>query len=177
MYNECRHILPGGKKCHSPALRNQAFCYYHTHLRRYRHPSPSDNPSLPSIEDHHGIQIALTQVLSVLNSPYVDIRRARLLLSGLHLAAALARQIASLQASEVVRSCEEVDGVALADEKAVCEPPTDCRNCARRLTCENFEEPDENEDDEEQEAEDPLEENNDHSQEGPDTEEHPEEES
>jgi hypothetical protein len=29
MYNECRHIFTSGKKCQSPALKEQNFCYFH----------------------------------------------------------------------------------------------------------------------------------------------------
>ena len=32
MYIECRHILPNGRKCHSPALRGKPFCFHHAKL-------------------------------------------------------------------------------------------------------------------------------------------------
>ncbi|MGA9583676.1 MAG: hypothetical protein WBQ95_00030, partial [Terracidiphilus sp.] len=66
MYHECRHIMPSGKKCHSPALQNQVYCYYHKNLHRYNRPAASDNLTLFEVEDNRGIQIALTQVLTAL---------------------------------------------------------------------------------------------------------------
>ncbi|MGA8740633.1 MAG: hypothetical protein WB561_05545 [Terracidiphilus sp.] len=140
MYHECRHIMPSGKKCHSPALHNQAYCYYHNNLRRYSRPPVGDNLSLSSIEDNRGIQIALTQVLTALNSPYMDTRRAGLLLYGLQIATQLANRTSGLEPDEAVRTCDDSTGAALAPGKTVCEPPRDCRNCTRQDTCENYEE-------------------------------------
>ncbi len=145
MYNECRHIMPSGKKCHSPALKNQAYCYYHNDLRRHSRPPASDNLTLHSIEDKHGIQIALTQILAALNSPYMDTRRAGLMLYGLQLAMQIAKSIADVKPSEAVRTCDETDGALLAPEKSVCEPPLDCRDCPRQETCEDYQDPDEEE--------------------------------
>jgi hypothetical protein len=34
MFRECRHIKTDGKKCHSPAKRGSAFCYFHARSRR-----------------------------------------------------------------------------------------------------------------------------------------------
>jgi hypothetical protein len=150
MYNECRHIMPSGKKCHAPALRNQPHCYYHQNLRRYGSaPNPEKLISFP-IEDVRGIQISLTQVLGALNSPYMDTRRAGLLLYGLQIATQLAKQIPAIEPEEIVRTCEETDGVSLAPEKAVCEPSIDCHNCSRQHACENYEEPEEDADEQHQ---------------------------
>jgi hypothetical protein len=156
MYHECRHILPSGKRCHSPALHGQAYCYYHNNLRRCSRPLVGDNFTLPSIEDNRGIQIALTQVLTALNSPYMDTRRAGLMLYGLQIATQLANRTSDLEPDEAVRTCDDSTGAALAPEKTVCEPPRDCRNCPRQHTCENYEEPAEDDEEEEvEEAEEP----------------------
>jgi hypothetical protein len=145
MYHECRHIMPSGKKCHSPALQNQAYCYYHNNLHRYSRPAASDNLTLFPVEDNRGIQIALTQVLTALNSPYLDTRRGGLMLYGLQIAAQLANRTSDLEPDQAVRTCDETTGAALAPEKTVCEPPRDCRNCSRQHTCEDYEDPDEDE--------------------------------
>ncbi len=158
MYSECRHIMPSGRKCHSPALRNQPYCYYHQNLHRYSNPPNPDKLAVFPIEDVRGIQIALTQVLAALNSPYMDNRRAGLLLYGLQIAAQLAKHVPALEPDEAVRTCEETAGVALAPEKSVCEPPCDCRDCPRQHTCENYEEPEEEEQEEEEEEEQDTEE-------------------
>lgn len=147
MYNECRHIMPSGKKCHSPALREKPYCYYHTNLHRLGDPSKPAAKELPvpAIEDANGIQIALTQVLGALNSPYMDTRRASLLLYGLQIATQLTKRVSSLSPSEAVRSHSEENGDVLAPEITVCEPYEDCIQCAGYATCEKEERLDEDE--------------------------------
>ena len=83
MFQECRHIMPSGLRCHSPALRDESFCYYHSSLHRSTAPKGKfDDQSLqlPTLEDSSAVQIALTQVLSALGSSQLDSRRAGLLL-------------------------------------------------------------------------------------------------
>jgi hypothetical protein len=62
MYKECRHIMPSGKKCHSPAHLDKSFCYHHTNLHRLGDPArpAAKELPLPAIEDAAGIQIPLT---------------------------------------------------------------------------------------------------------------------
>lgn len=142
VYNECRHIMPSGKKCHSPALRNKAYCYYHDALHRAGHASVTGKAEpMPAIEDASGIQIALTQVLNALNSPYMDTRRAGLLLYGLQIAAQLTSRRTDLNSrTDAVRDLSYADdGEVLAPEKVTCEPLEDCLKCGQRETCENFE--------------------------------------
>jgi hypothetical protein len=62
MFVECRHIKPSGIQCKSPALRGTPYCYFHTNLYRSRNPSSANDKdpiTLPSLEDIHGVQIAL----------------------------------------------------------------------------------------------------------------------
>jgi hypothetical protein len=47
MYNECRHIFTSGKKCQSPALKDQDFCYFHSNTRK--RPAPKDEAYEPYI--------------------------------------------------------------------------------------------------------------------------------
>jgi hypothetical protein len=147
MYNECRHIMPSGKKCHSPALRDKPYCYYHTNLHRLADPASAAAKQLPlnAIEDASGIQIALTQVLGALNSPYMDTRRAGLLLYGLQIATQLTTRVSAPRPRESVRSLSEDNGETLAPENTVCEPYEDCVKCADYATCEKSERLDEDE--------------------------------
>jgi hypothetical protein len=159
MYNECRHIMPSGKKCHSPALRDKTYCYYHTNLPRLADPANTAAKQLPlnAIEDARGIQIALTQVLGALNSPYMDTRRAGLLLYGLQIATQLTNRVSAPRPDESVRSLSEDNGDSLAPEITICEPDEDCIKCAGYATCEKEDRLDEDEfefAEEEQEQED-----------------------
>jgi hypothetical protein len=158
MYNECRHIMPSGKKCHSPALRDKVYCYHHANLHRLSDPASraAQDLPVPAIEDISGIQIALTQILGALNSPYMDTRRAGLLLYGLNLAATLVSRAAAPSPSESVRDvCNEDNGNLLAPATSVCEPPQDCFQCAEWENCEKTGRVDEDEfeDDDEDESE------------------------
>ena len=94
---------------------------------------------MPPIEDTRGIQIALTQILGALNSPYMDTRRAGLCLYGLQIAAQLTRRSDHHSPTDTVRNpCHEEEGEVLAPEKVTCEPPEDCLKCNKRETCEDF---------------------------------------
>jgi hypothetical protein len=100
----CRHIHTSGRRCGSPALRGEQFCYYHHTTRRpgprYRgvHPSAYDF-EMPDLDDLAGIQFALAQVLSLVAGNQIDPKRARLLLYGIDSASrALARNLRRISA-------------------------------------------------------------------------------
>jgi|GEM_PF-2041929 len=88
---QCRHIFTDGRRCASPCLRQQEFCYYHHTTRK-----PAANPKqrrsrrstfhLPLPEDRSAIQSSIGQVLQRIASNDIDPRRAGLLLYGLQIA-------------------------------------------------------------------------------------------
>jgi hypothetical protein len=121
MYNECRHILPSGCKCHSPALTGKPFCYYHANLRRKHSTAGSAAKRLPvpQIEDARGIQLTLQQVLAAVESPFIHRRAIGHTLYGLQLAIQLLGRIQPPAPAEVVRT--------------LCNPETTARS-TRRLT-------------------------------------------
>ena len=125
MVHECRHIMPSGNKCKSPALRESAFCYYHVNLRRATGPKGVfDSIELPPLEDSCGLQIALAQVLDAVIHQRIDSKRAGLLLYGLQIAAQLnARRTDA--ANPVRELCHDDHGNTLAPEEPVCEPGED----------------------------------------------------
>src|SRR5215471_5223257 len=96
MYSECRHIFTSGKKCQSPALKEQTFCYFHSNTRK--RPTPANQPydpyaepqtaviALPALEDADAIQLALSDVVLALAANQIDPRRARILIYGLQVA-------------------------------------------------------------------------------------------
>src|SRR6476646_5770134 len=141
MFKECRHIMPSGARCHSPALSDQPFCYFHTNLRRTTAPKgkfEDQSLQLPTLEDSSAVQLALTQVLGALGSSQLDARRAGLLLYGLQIATQLTARPSTRRPADFVRSvCQEGDGTVLATQKTGCEPPEDCRTCRAitRLIC------------------------------------------
>jgi len=92
---QCRHIHANGRRCGSPALRHENFCYYHHATRRPapkpgapRYPDAEQHPfALPPVEDRPSLQLALNFILSRIASNDLDPKRAGLLLYGLQIAA------------------------------------------------------------------------------------------
>jgi hypothetical protein len=89
---QCRHIFTEGRRCGSPSLRGEDFCYYHHTTRR-----PTPNPrtredryafDLPLPEDRGAIQLAIGQILLRIAHNQIDSKRAGLLLYGLQIASA-----------------------------------------------------------------------------------------
>lgn len=142
MYAECRHILPRGTKCKSPALRGKFYCYFHDNLHRFAQDGnrfDKEPVILPSLEDNSGIQIALTQVLSALGSGRIERRLGGLYLYGLQIAAQLAARVTDAIPQEIVRTtaCDDT-GVILAPEQTACEPGVDCDTCKVQASCLNL---------------------------------------
>jgi hypothetical protein len=100
----CEHIKPSGKRCGSPALREQAFCYYHSRLEeclpqlrnmfiaQKANAAPGEWPivefPVPALEDAAAIQIGFMQALHGIANGNLDVRKAKLILSALHGASA-----------------------------------------------------------------------------------------
>lgn len=145
MFKECRHIMPSGRRCHAAALRDKPYCYFHLGLHLARQVATGKAPEMPPIEDTQGIQLALTQVIGALNSPFMDTRRAGLLLYGLQIAAQLAHRSAKSDTSKCERNPSEKDGNFLAPEKDACDRPHDCLTCRHTDYCANYVEMEEDE--------------------------------
>ncbi len=88
---ECRHIFARGRKCESPSLQGENYCYYHARFHRALETgiaSAGLQVSTGHLEDADAVQIALSEVLSGIATGALDPRRAGLLLYGLQVAAA-----------------------------------------------------------------------------------------
>jgi hypothetical protein len=93
-YKYCQHIRENGSFCASGAVKGRAYCYFHLRTRARRlaiaqagSQQKTWRPELPPLEDMHGVQVALMQVLDGVATESLDPRRAALLLNGLRLAA------------------------------------------------------------------------------------------
>ena len=160
-YRLCRHIKTNGLQCHSPALEEGLWCYFHHRLHgrheKYR-PTPASRGylipgqhiELTALEDRESVQVALSVVINALATGQLDIKRATALLYGLQLASNNARGLQTKPfAPDVVRAIESSpEGLDLAEPGAVYEVE-DITNTP--LLWEGFE--DDN-DDEEEEDED-----------------------
>lgn len=166
MYPECRHVRASGQACHSPALAQSNWCYFHSRLYENRDQRPAAYPSrraslvqrnpprgarakagqletidygaypvgppagagsaaaaaqagaafyLPPVEDTESVQLALIEVLQALAANQIDAKRAGLLLYGLQVASANAKNL-SLAVNAVRTISHTEDGAALAPQ-------------------------------------------------------------
>jgi hypothetical protein len=86
----CHHVHPTSKRCGSPALRGEQFCFYHHPTRRPpTRVVPSRIPfDVEAITDPEALQIALSEVIRRLADNTLDLKRASLLLMTLQMAKA-----------------------------------------------------------------------------------------
>jgi hypothetical protein len=141
MYKECRHILPGGRKCRAAALRGPAFCYYHTASRRLSVSiSSAGAVLLPPVEDAASVQVAVNQVLHSLGERRISHREAGVFFYGLRIASGLARRAEpDPNPADTVRDlCDDPKEGIIGLEKTICEPPGDCVECPRRKSCKDY---------------------------------------
>jgi hypothetical protein len=142
MYAECRHIMPRGTKCKSPALKGRPYCYYHDKLHDYTRDGLREDKGplcLPSIEDACGIQQALMQILGSMASGRLESRNGVRLIYGLQVAIQALDRVPQTPPEEMVQAtaCDGI-GIDLADPEAnLGEPHTDCPSCTNRFGCEN----------------------------------------
>ena len=134
MYIECRHIFPNGKKCESPALRKQDFCFFH-HNKRNRQSSSkrSGQPStlthhLPQLEDGDAIGIALSEVVLALAANRIDPRRAQILIYGLQVASNHFKQLSIGHNSRSVREAFQHPDGSLVGVRLQCYDFGETRN-------------------------------------------------
>ena len=93
----CRFIKCDGTSCGSPALKNRAFCYFHSRTPdgRKRKTSNTTKPTLcevPVLKDDNAIRVAVSNVCRSLANKTLDSRRASTMLYGLQIASAALRR-------------------------------------------------------------------------------------
>ncbi len=91
-FKECRHVMPNGLHCKSPAMRGSAFCYFHGRtLRPALQPRPLEtNIEIPAVIGSNGCAGALNQILQALANNRISSRRAAILLQGVQMASGMA---------------------------------------------------------------------------------------
>ena len=83
----CTHIKVNGRRCGSPSLRGEVFCYFHQRMiRGVRTPPRSRLHPIANFEDAESIQASLMEVVNALIRNQIDVPRARLILRALSIA-------------------------------------------------------------------------------------------
>jgi len=85
---ECRHIMPSGLHCKSPAMRGGSFCYFHGRAPRpARPPRPLEsNIEIPLLNSRREIVRALSRIMQALGANHISSRRAAVLLQAVQMA-------------------------------------------------------------------------------------------
>jgi hypothetical protein len=124
-YELCRQIKTNGRRCQSPALSDENWCFFHHRLHFRRRalrtssaPKSAINRTLliPPIEDREAVQVALSLVIEGVAGGRIDEKLARVLLHGLQIAS---RNATSLQTELTPSACVRdysptLDGMELA---------------------------------------------------------------
>jgi hypothetical protein len=87
-YKECRHIMPSGLHCKSPAMRGSAFCYFHGRAPRPARPARTleSNIEIPLVNSPREAVLALNRIMQALAANRISARRAAVLLQGMQMA-------------------------------------------------------------------------------------------
>jgi hypothetical protein len=88
MTKHCRHIKTNGRKCGSPALRGEYYCYYHhpRRLRVARAVKPRYFLELPLPEHRGAVRAAIIETVRALKCEEIDVKLGGGLLYALQLA-------------------------------------------------------------------------------------------
>ena len=91
MCKDCRHIMPNGRCCHSPALRGMAYYYHHQKLHHALNRSKHSHPrvELPPVESRDDLKFAIIQVCDALGKARIDKKRAGVMIQALQIATRL----------------------------------------------------------------------------------------
>lgn len=81
----CRHIMPTGRVCKSPAMRGSAYCYYHGPDKKTRRTSRSAELTfeIAPLTDPSCIPLIADQILRAMASNRISKGRAAVMFQGL----------------------------------------------------------------------------------------------
>ena len=120
----CTHIKIDGRRCGSPALRGEFFCYFHANLIkgvRGRVDCRLDPAAMFESPEH--IQCTLMKIYDQILTGNLDYRRANALLRTIHIAVINSRRVRfNVPASQIVREMPDYDRQYLAEHPEHCSP-------------------------------------------------------
>ena len=88
-FRECHHIKEDGQKCHSPAMRESAYCYFHGRSCRRQARQTHDGEvrlDIPPLNSPDEIMSALNQIMNAIANAQITSRRASAMLYAVQMA-------------------------------------------------------------------------------------------
>jgi len=113
----CQHIRLNGQRCGSPALRGEGHCYFHKRITNPR----MYIEEMPFIEDATSLQVALMQVLHVLNIGHsVNYKFCAMTLYALQIACANLKNFRAEQSQREIAESGQAQLAGKNGEKQAC---------------------------------------------------------
>jgi hypothetical protein len=96
-FKTCRHIMPNGRNCKSPAMRGSAYCYFHGPQKRTQHASKPVEAELEigPLTEPSDIPIIGSQILQAMAANRISKGRASVMLQTLQTVMASYRMAAN----------------------------------------------------------------------------------
>ncbi|MFP5275558.1 MAG: hypothetical protein ACLGPM_00465 [Acidobacteriota bacterium] len=96
----CRHLMPTGRNCNSPAMRGSPYCYFHGPQKASRRASPKPKSAEHEIEfeplaDEGSVACMANRIVHALAENRISTGRAAVMLQGLQTTLASWRMSAS----------------------------------------------------------------------------------
>jgi hypothetical protein len=139
MIQICRHIMPDGARCKSPALKDKPCCYHHDRLHRVLNKPKSSKKNalvLRPLEDRSSVLMALSDVICGLAAGQIDTQKAGRLIYGLQVAGKIATDFAWTVSDKSVKSVDITrTGDELAPVLSYCTPDDHCGSCPSLDDC------------------------------------------
>jgi len=102
----CQHVHATGRRCGSPALRGETFCYFHERT----HSTRNWTSSIAFIEDATSLQCAIMKVIELLRGGHAEHKECSLLIRSLRLACMNLKGFAAERAEREALGSEEKSG-------------------------------------------------------------------
>ena len=96
MPTECRHLMPSGLHCKSPAMCGSAYCYFHARPQRPVRPREA-RIEMAARLDSKGSAEMIHQTIEALAAGHISARRAAVLLYGIQMSLGQVPQIPILE--------------------------------------------------------------------------------
>jgi len=138
MQKQCRHILTDGNKCHSIALRDKPYCYYHMRVHRVMgaamKPSKSKEKAIEFAfpDCRASILLGLFQVMNALGSSQISSKRAGSLLYSLQIASQnVPQSLETIPSQPAICVYETPEGDEAAPDCISLQLPRGCADCIK----------------------------------------------